>query len=76
MRATVAYDVELIELDMARKGWLPIDLARESSLSQMTIGRFLKKERQTARTAKRIAFALGHKVDRYLKSRRGSGAAA
>lgn len=59
------YDVALIEDDMARKGWLSTDLAKAAGLADMTIGRFLKAEVQTARTAKKIARALGRPVSRY-----------
>ena len=61
------YNVDLVKQDMDLKGWLPVDLARASRppLSHMTVGRFLRGERQTARTAKKIARALGYDVGRY-----------
>jgi transcriptional regulator with XRE-family HTH domain len=59
------YRVDLIHDDMALKGWMPTDLARESGLSNMTISRFLSAEVQTAPTAKRIAEALGRSIKRY-----------
>lgn len=64
----VGYNVEQFERDMAGKGWLPIDLARRAKVSHMTVGRFLKGQRQTARTAKKLAAALGHSLQRYLIS--------
>lgn len=64
------YDVERMQEDMAALGWLPVDLARAAGLSQMTVGRFLRVERQTARTAKKLAAALGYSVRRYLVSGR------
>lgn len=63
-----AYDVALMQADMDAKGWLPIDLARRAKVSHMTVGRFLRGERQTARMAKRLAEALGHSIRRYLIS--------
>jgi transcriptional regulator with XRE-family HTH domain len=59
------YNVALIQDDMALKGWLPSDLARESGLSPMTISRFLSGEARTAPAAKKIAKALGRAVRRY-----------
>lgn len=64
-RKHAPYNVELVIDDMALKGWRPTDLARETSLSDMTIGRFLKGQVQTAPTAKKIAKALGRGVRRY-----------
>lgn len=61
----VVYDVGRLRLDMAKAGWLPIDLSRRSGVSHTTVGRFLSGERQTARTAKRLARALGYSVRRY-----------
>ena len=65
-RQPVAWNVELFEADMAGKGWLAVDLARRAGVSHMTVGRFLKGERQTPRTAKAMASALGYSVRRYL----------
>lgn len=64
-RRAARYNVALILDDMAPKGWMPTDLARAAGLSDMTIGRFLKNEVQTARSAKKIAEALGRSVRRY-----------
>ncbi len=54
--------------DMALKGWLPIDLARAADVADMTVYRFLAREAQTAKTAKKLADALGYSVRRYLIS--------
>lgn len=64
-KRTARYNVALVLDDMAEKGWLPTDLARMTELSDMTIGRFIKAEVQTPRTAKKIAEALGRTVRRY-----------
>lgn len=61
-----AYDTALIHADMTAKGWLPIDLARAAGVSHMSVGRFLRRERQTARMAKKLAEALGRSVRRYI----------
>lgn len=66
----LTYDVRLMQVDMARKGWLRPDLAREAGVSAVTVGRFLKAESQTARTAKKLSFALGFPIDRYIRVRR------
>jgi transcriptional regulator with XRE-family HTH domain len=60
-----SYNVDLIRDDMALKGWLATDLAREAGVSDMTITRFLTADTQTAPTAKKIAVALGRSVKRY-----------
>jgi transcriptional regulator with XRE-family HTH domain len=66
MQRTLDWNVEQMEQDVAAKGWLPVDLARRAGVSHMTVGRFLKGERQTARTAHKLATALGYSVRRYL----------
>lgn len=68
-RIQVRYDVERVVADMALRGWMNVDLARAASISGMTVTRFLRGE-QTARTAERIARALGYSVKRYLLSSR------
>lgn len=62
----VRYNTQLLAEDMARKGWLKQDLAREASVADMTVIRFLRGEVQTPKTALKLATALGHDVDRYL----------
>lgn len=51
---------------MALRGWNNGDLARAASVSDMTITRFLRSETQTAKTAERIAHALGYSIRRYF----------
>lgn len=65
-RPRVAYDTVLMAEDMAVKGWLGSDLAREAGVSTMAVSRFLRCERQTARMAKRLSRALGKPISRYL----------
>lgn len=52
--------------DMALRGWNNGDLARAAGVSGMTISRFLRGHRQTAKTAAKIAHALGYSVRRYF----------
>jgi DNA-binding LacI/PurR family transcriptional regulator len=51
---------------MAEHGWMPKDLARAAKVSEMTVSRFLRKDRQTAKTAKKLADALGYSPRRYV----------
>lgn len=62
----VRFNVQLIAEDMAAKGWAKLDLATKAAVSDMTVIRFLRGEVQTARTAKKLARALGFSVRRYL----------
>lgn len=62
------FDVAKMRDDMALKGWLPIDLARAAGVADMTVYRFLSMEAQTAKTAKKLADALGYSLRRYLIS--------
>lgn len=78
-RPRVVYNVSKIAAEMTRRGWNDSDLAREAKVSAMTIGRFLSGRVQTAKTAKAIADAFGHKVDRYIvapEAKAGSEAVA
>ena len=60
------YDIERLKEDLAAKGWIPQDLAREAGVSHMTVSRFLRGERQTPRTAKKLSRALGRSPACYL----------
>ena len=60
------YDVELLHTDMVEQGWLAADLARKASTSHVTVHRFFKGEARTARTAKKLADALGFPLRRYI----------
>jgi len=62
------FDVERMLDDMAIRGWLAIDLARAAGVADMTVYRFLRREAQTNKTAKKLAEALGFSVRRYLIS--------
>lgn len=64
------YDVARMRDDIAGRGWLPTDLARAARVSDMTVSRFLRRERQTAKTAKKLAEAMGFSIRRYLVSSR------
>ena len=71
-----SYNVALILEDMAALGWLPAHLARAAGVSEMTVSRFLKRTVQTAPTAKRMADALGHPVQRYFVAAGGEAGEA
>lgn len=64
----MTYDIELMEADMARRGWIAQDLAREANVSHMSVSRFLRGK-GTARIAKKLAIALGHQLKRYIVTR-------
>jgi transcriptional regulator with XRE-family HTH domain len=66
----IRFDAHLMAEDMAVLGWTKLDLARRARVADMTVIRFLRGERQTPRTAKKLADALGHTVRRYLISSR------
>lgn len=60
------FNVERMVADMALRGWNNSDLARAASVSDMTVTRFLRGESQTAKTAARLATALGFSIRRYF----------
>lgn len=64
--ARLTFDTRRLLEDMALRGWEQKELAAASGLSAMTISRFMRAERQTVKTAARIALALGYTVRRYL----------
>lgn len=65
-RPVIRFDSTRMATDMAERGWIATDLARIAGVSDMTVSRFLRNERQTAKTAKKLAEALGFSVRRYL----------
>jgi ribosome-binding protein aMBF1 (putative translation factor) len=63
MESTViSYDVALMRKDMAERGMLPTDLAKKAKVADITVSRFLRGIQQNAKTAKRLARALGYKT--------------
>lgn len=66
-KPVVSYNVQRMAFDMAERGWVATDLARVAGVSDMTVSRFLRGERQSPRTAKRLAEALGYSIRRYLR---------
>jgi transcriptional regulator with XRE-family HTH domain len=60
------FDTQRLVDDMALRGWEQKNLTAASGLSAMTISRFIRAERQTVKTAARIAHAMGYTVRRYL----------
>jgi transcriptional regulator with XRE-family HTH domain len=74
METLVRFDVAKMRDDMAERGWIATDLARAAAVSDMTVSRFLKGERNNARTAEKLARALGRGIRRYLIRSEGAGA--
>jgi transcriptional regulator with XRE-family HTH domain len=66
------FDTQRVVEDMALRGWEQKDLAAASGLSAMTISRFMRAERQTVKTATRLAKALGYSIRRYLVTRKAA----
>lgn len=66
----IEFNTQRVAEDMALKGWSKLDLATRARVSDMTVIRFLRGERQTPQTAKKLARALGYSVRRYLISAR------
>jgi transcriptional regulator with XRE-family HTH domain len=65
-RKQVAYDTVRMRADMARRGWEDKDLAFHAGVSKMTVSRFLRRERQTVKTAARLSEALRRSPAYYL----------
>ncbi|HYE86529.1 MAG TPA: helix-turn-helix transcriptional regulator [Vicinamibacterales bacterium] len=66
MSRATRYDVGRLLDDIALRGWQPADLADRAGVARSTVSRFLSGDFQTARTAKKLADALGYSVRRYL----------
>lgn len=62
----MTFNLTLMARDMASRGWMRTDLARAAGVSDMTVYRWFDGTARTNRTAKKLALALGHTVDRYL----------
>ncbi len=60
------FNASLMQDDMASRGWLQVDLAEAARVSAMTVSRFMRGDVQSARTAAKLASALGHSPERYL----------
>lgn len=72
----ITYDVALMRKDMAERGMLPTDLAKKARVADITVSRFLRGIQQNAKTAKKLARALGYKTPRRYVVALGSEAAA
>lgn len=62
----IEFNAQRMAEDMALRGWTKLDLATRARVADMTVIRFLRGERQTPQTAKKLARALGYSVRRYL----------
>ena len=74
MRSKGTWNLRLFRKDVALCGWNLRDLSRASLVSTATLTRFFQGY-GTPKTAKRIAMALGHPLDRY-DSKKSSRVAA
>lgn len=66
----IRFNAQLMAEDLALKGWSKAQLAQRAGCADMTVYRFLSGERQTGKTAKKLAKALGFPARRYLISSR------
>jgi transcriptional regulator with XRE-family HTH domain len=64
------FDGVLMAEDSALKGWTAREFALRAGVTDMTVIRFLRGERQTPKSAKKLAGALGYPLRRYLISPR------
>jgi transcriptional regulator with XRE-family HTH domain len=69
----ITYDVQRMSEDMAERGWNLLEWGRRAGLADMTVARFLRGERQTAKTCKALATAMGYSPRRYIIRRTQSG---
>jgi microcystin degradation protein MlrC len=64
---THTFNVQRLAEDIARRGWMKVDLGRAAGVGPQAVGRFLRGEYQTPRMAAKFARALGFgDVNRYL----------
>ena len=66
------YDAGRIAADMALRGWEPKDIGRRAKLHPETVRRFLSGYCQTAKTAIKLARALGYRTTRRYMMEAGS----
>jgi hypothetical protein len=60
------FNVRLLAEDIARRGWLYVDLGRAANVGPQAVGRFIRGEVQSPRVAAKFAAAMGFPPDRYL----------
>lgn len=67
-RPRARYDLRRLTDDMAAKGWMMFDLAREAGVHNVTVTRFFRAKNpvQTPKTAKKLSRALGRSPGYYL----------
>jgi len=64
---TTPFDTARFRADMELRGWFQVDLARIAQIPQSTVSRFLGGGVWSARTAKKLADALGQPLTRYYR---------
>ena len=62
----VVWDTSKVVADRDLRGWSTHTLATRAGLSYKTVDRFLNGEVQTAKTALKIATAMGYSIRRYF----------
>jgi len=63
---TIQFNFERMQRDAFSQGLTATALAKRARVSVMTVSRFLRGQSKSPSTAKKLAKALGHGVDRYL----------
>lgn len=53
--------------DRLTRGWTLSELAREIGQTPSNVARFFRGESCSPKTARQIAFALGHPLERYVR---------
>lgn len=66
---TPRFNAKRMARDIAEHGWHQTELAEQSGVGRATVSRFLSGQFQTAKTAKKLAEALGYPITRYILGR-------
>jgi transcriptional regulator with XRE-family HTH domain len=61
------WNTKLMDLDRLARGWNYSEFAVEAGVSVQTVSRFLAGEFQSPKAARKLAEALGHTPERYLR---------
>lgn len=74
MARTPQWKTRLIRLDMELRGWNQRILATKAGVGENTVSRLLRGLPTTAPQVKKVARALGQRIDRYLVIESDEGA--
>lgn len=61
------WKIDVMDDDRLSRGWTKRDLARAAGCSEAAVTRFFNGESQAPKMARRLAFALGHPLERYFR---------